>query len=232
MARLPRFFVPGVPFHVIHRGNNRQSIFVGPGDFLFFFRELDNASRKHGVLIHAYVLMTNHFHLLASAERRDSMPKMVQTLGRRYVPYFNRARGRTGTLWEGRYRATIVDSERYLFACMRYIELNPVRARLVRAPHQYDWSSFRANALGHDDSLVRCHQVYSSLGDTKSARLAAYREQFSSELPESEIRAIRDATHHGWALGDEHFRARIERETGRRTARALGGRPRRGEILV
>jgi REP element-mobilizing transposase RayT len=151
MARLPRFFVPDTPQHVIQRGNDRQPIFRTTADLAFFKDCLAFAARRHGVSIHAYVLMTNHVHLLATPEVATSLPRAMQSLGRVYVQYFNSMQGRSGTLWEGRYKAAIVDSDRYLLACMRYIELNPVRAGLVEHPERYPWSSHRANAFGVSD---------------------------------------------------------------------------------
>ena len=137
MARLPRFFVPDTPQHVIQRGNDRQPIFRTSADLAFFKDCLAFAMRRHGVAIHAYVFMTNHVHLLVTPEAATSLPRAMQSVGRVYVQYFNSTQDRSGTLWEGRYKATIVDSDRYLLACMRYIELNPVRAGMVEHPERY-----------------------------------------------------------------------------------------------
>jgi putative transposase len=154
MARLPRFFVPGLPLHIIQRGNNRDPIFGSPADFAFVHRYMTLAASMHGVAVHAYVLMTNHLHVLATPSLSTSVPRLMQSLGRVYVQYFNWRHRRTGTLWEGRYKATIIEDERCLLSCMRYIELNPVRARMAEEPGGYRWSSFRTNALGEVDRLI------------------------------------------------------------------------------
>ena len=152
MARLPRLIVPGFPHHVIQRGNNRQRIFETQADYAFFLELAQEHASQFGVAIHAYVLMPNHIHLLATPQTaQDALPKMMQAVGRRYVRHFNDSHGRTGTLWEGRYKSTLNDSERYLLTCSRYIELNPVRAGMVERPDAYQWSSFRCNADGLPD---------------------------------------------------------------------------------
>ncbi|MBN8477857.1 MAG: transposase [Burkholderiales bacterium] len=224
MARLPRFFVPGVPLHVIQRGNNRQSIFGGPPDRILFLRLLLAAALEHGVAIHAYALMPNHVHLLATPASPDAIPGAVQSVGRAYVQRFNLKNGRTGTLWEGRYRAAIVDDERYLLTCMRYIELNPVRAGLAGEPSAYRWSSYRANAAGRFDALVSPHPLYLSLGETATVRQAAYREIFAGAIPDDDLRLIRDSTQHAWAIGDASF-GKVVASNGRRPARSRRGRP-------
>jgi putative transposase len=226
MPRLPRFFVPDLPLHIVQRGNDRQPIFASRADVIFYRACLARAARDHGVAIHAYVLMTNHVHLLATPKMAASVPKLMQSLGRIYVQYFNSTRGRTGTLWEGRYKAAIVDDERYLLTCMRYIELNPVRAQMVTNPGRFPWSSFAANALGATDGLVEPHAIYLDLGPTQKTRQAAYRGLFDSSIPEDEMRSIRDATQNAWALGGAAFRSKIE-EQSRRADRLPMGRPRR-----
>lgn len=230
MARLPRFFVPDLPLHVIQRGNNRAAIFVDAGDFQFYRMCLGYAARRCGVAIHAYVFMTNHVHLILTPELETSTARMMQSIGRVYVQYFNERYGRTGTLWEGRYKAAIVDDERYLLTCMRYVELNPVRAGMVVDPRAYRWSSHRANALGENDDLVRAHPTYQLLGCAPKERQAGYRELFGPSVPDQEIEIIRDATQNGWALGDTKFRQRIS-ASGRRPARLPrgGARPERSE---
>lgn len=225
MARLPRFFVEGQPHHVIQRGNNRASVFAFEDDYAFFLNCLGEAATRHGASIHAYVLMTNHVHLLVTPTTRQSLPETMQSVGRLYVQRFNRARKRTGTLWEGRYRGTLVDSERYFLTCMRYIELNPVRAGLVARPEDYRWSSYQANALGSSNALVLPHQTYRELGDSKDARESAYRQLFRQKLSEADIDTIRQSTNAAWALGTERFRARVEAAGGRRAAPLPIGRP-------
>jgi putative transposase len=157
MARLPRFVLPGQPQHVIVRGNNRTEIFCAEADYRFYLEKLQSACDKHCCEVHAYVLMTNHVYLLITPHEGQSLSKALQMLGRYSVQYFNDCYQRTGTLWEGRYKATLIDTEAYLLTCMRYIELNPVRAGMVSHPSQYLWSSYRQNALGQPDDLVTPH---------------------------------------------------------------------------
>lgn len=229
MARLPRYVIPGQPQHIIQRGNNRQAIFAAEADYQFFRDALVEASQKHDLAIHAYVWMTNHIHLLATPGEENSISKVFQSVGRKYVQYFNYAYKRSGTLWEGRYRATVVDSEQYLLTLMRYIELNPVRAGMVPHPREYPWSSYRFNADGekglNSDWLVP-HREYLRLGRTSEDRLSAYRQLFRASIGKEELQAIRESTHKGWALGDGRFKAQIEALSGRR-AKSMGvGRPR------
>lgn len=223
MARLPRFFLPDTPQHVIQRGNNRVAMFGCPTDFAFYKGCLEYAARRHDVAIHAYALMTNHVHLLVTPGEATSLPRMMQAVGRVYVQHFNRTYSRTGTLWEGRYRATIVDSDNYLLGCMRYIELNPVRAGMTTSPGDYAWSSFHANSHGATDTLVTAHPVYRGLGRGRAERQAAYRAIFGMPLADETIAAIRDATQHAWALGTASFCDMIS--TGSRRAGRLAKRP-------
>ena len=164
MPRLGRYFLADRPLHVIQRGNNRTPIFFGDEDYERYGDWLGEAAAEHGCAIHAYVLMTNHVHLLVTPARALSLPRAMQSLGRRYVRYVNAAHGRTGTLWEGRYRAAPIDSDAYFLACCRYIELNPVRAGLTAHPREYPWSSWRAHAQGIADPLAADHPLYSGLG--------------------------------------------------------------------
>lgn len=217
MPRLPRYVLPGHPQHVIQRGNNRCPIFVADEDCLRFRDELADACSRHRCHIHAYVFMTNHVHFLMTPERADSIAKVLQSVGRRYVQYFNFTYRRTGTLWEGRYKATLIETERYLLTCYRYIELNPVRANMVSHPGQYHWSSYRANALGEPDPLATPHPEYLALGKQPVERQAAYRGLFQAHIDEQTLDAIRQATQKGWALGNDRFKAEIERLSQRRT---------------
>lgn len=225
MARLPRFFVPGVPLHIVQRGNNRQAIFHRSVDRRLFLGLLREGSRRCNVDIHAYVLMPNHVHLLGTPADARAAPRLMQWVGCSYVRWFNDRYRRTGTLWEGRYRASVVDHERYLLACMRYIELNAVRAGLVGAARDHRWSSFRCNALGASDDLIHPHSVYLDLGKTRERRALAYLGLFDSELSATDVALIRDATQNAWAVGDRAFCAKIAK-AGRRAARLPMGRPR------
>jgi putative transposase len=189
---------------------------------------LQVAAERHGCATHAYVLMTNHTHLLATPETESSLPKTMQSVGRRYVQYFNFTYSRTGTLWEGRYKATIIDSEAYLLTCMRYIELNPVRAGMVKNPSDYPWSSYGVNALGVHDKLCISHSLYERIGRNADERQAGYRKLFRKQVSEIELDAIREATNKAWALGNDGFREKIEALAGRRTTPRPRGRPKKG----
>lgn len=225
MARLGRYFLPDQPFHVIQRGNNRGAIFFCEDDYAQYRGWLVEAAEAYGCRIHAYVFMTNHVHLLVTPEREDSLPRTMQSLGRRYVRAINAAYRRSGTLWEGRYRAAPIDSEAYFLACCRYVELNPVRARMVRHPRDYSWSSFRAHADGEIDALASDHPVYRALGRGAEARRSAYRALFRGALESGFVNALRAATNGGWALGTAGFAKPIEEATRRRAAPRLPGRP-------
>ncbi len=230
MARLPRFILPGQPQHIIQRGNNRQPIFAADGDYQFFRDALAEAAAKHQLAIHAYVWMTNHIHLLATPGQPDSIGKVFQSAGRRYVQYFNQTYQRTGTLWEGRYRATVVDSDRYLLTLMRYIELNPVRAGMVALPEEYPWSSHARHARGEgglNSDWLTPHPLYSGLGSHPENRQRAYRDLFQRPIADTVLNEIRESTHKGWALGGERFEAQIEALTQRQAASKGRGRPRK-----
>lgn len=187
MARKPRYLLPRYPQHVIQRGNNRNVQFACERDYRFYLDKLGDACRQHGCRVHAYVLMTNHVHLLITPDSERSISKAIQSLGRHYVQYFNFFYGRTGTLWEGRYRATLVDSDGYLLTCYRYIEENPLRAGMVASPADYPWSSHRRNAMGAPDPLVYAHENYLALGSTENRRQQAYRGLFEAPLGEETL---------------------------------------------
>jgi putative transposase len=224
MSRLPRFVLPGQPQHVIQRGNNRQTIFADAEDYAIYLQWLGEACRRFDCDLHAYVLMTNHVHLLMTPHSEDAIAKVMQSLGRRYVGYFNARHGRSGTLWEGRYRATLVDSAAYLLACMRYIELNPVRAGMVSHPSRYFYSSYAGNTRAADDPLLRPHRLYHALGKTPAERRRAYRALVQRRLDEETLQEIRTATNKAWVLGGKRFTAKVERLTGRRaTPKPRGG---------
>jgi putative transposase len=216
MARLGRYFVPGQPLHAIQRGNNREAVFFAEEDYVRYREWLIAAAEANGLRVHAYVLMTNHVHLLVTPETAESLPRTMQFLGRRYVRYVNARRGRTGTLWEGRYRAAPIDSDAYFIACCRYVELNPVRARMTDHPRRYRWSSYRAHAEGADDALAAFHPVFRRLGRTVEARHEAYRALVKEALDPAFVEAIRAATNGGWALGAERFREEIAAAAKRR----------------
>ena len=194
-------------------------------DFEFMLDLLTEQSKKFQVAVHAYVLMTNHFHLLATPDTVDGLPLMMQSVGRSYVRYFNHRHGRTGTLWEGRYRSTIVQSERYLLACMAYIDLNPVRAGMVAQPADYPWSS-HAHSLGRrSDKLITPHALYWALGNTPFAREAAYAALVQAGIAGQDQKALTESVHAGWALGEPDFIAALQERTERRVSKGRAGRP-------
>jgi putative transposase len=220
MPRPSRVVLPGHVLHVLQRGNNRGTCFVDDDDCQRFLATLLHVSERAGCEIHAYVLMTNHTHLLITAKHARSPARMMQALGGRYVRYFNDRHGRTGTLWEGRYRSTLIDSEQYFLRCSRYIEANPVRAGLVNSPGDYLWSSFRSNAEGRPDPLVRPHPAYLALGQSVSTRREAYGALFGTPLAPPELDVIRRATNRGVVLGFDDRRAKLERRPGLRRSRS------------
>jgi putative transposase len=200
MARLPRIEAAGLPHHVIQRGNNRQAIFADSADYQRYLQLLQEIATAHAVGIHAYVLMTNHVHLLVTPEKDGGLSRFMQALGRRYVRWFNDRHGRSGTLWEGRFRSTVIAADRYLLACMRYIELNPVRAGLSAAPSEYRWSS-NAHHVGRVvDPLITDPALFWALGNTPFERQSAYQLLFETPLAASELDELRRATYRGWAL--------------------------------
>ncbi len=225
MARLPRLTLAGYPHHVIQRGNNRQVIFVDRQDFETMLALLAENAQKLAVAIHAYVLMDNHFHLLATPTTDEALPLMMQAVGRSYVRYFNQRHGRSGTLWEGRYRSTLIETERYLLACMVYIDLNPVRAGMVAQPGAWPWSSYPHYLGQRIDKLVTPHALYWALGNTPFAREAAYAELVQAGTDSGEQAALTDAVLSGWALGDANFVAKLQKKSPRRVTKAKPGRP-------
>jgi len=193
MPRPRRVISPSIPLHLIQRGNNRAPCFQVQNDYLIYLDMLRECAFDAGCALHAYVLMSNHVHLLLSPDTADSASTMMQRLGQRYVQYFNRRHVRTGTLWEGRFRSSPILDERYFLICQRYIELNPVRANMVDTPADYPWSSYRTNAFGQESPLITPHPVYASLGRTLEIRRAAYRHLFSEVLSEELLDAVRRA---------------------------------------
>jgi putative transposase len=193
MPRPPRHFVPGYPVHLVHRGNNRQDIFRMERDYHVFRHFLGNAIGEFQVDVNAYVLMTNHIHLLLTPIDADGISRVMHSASRRYAGHFNAAYGRTGTLWEGRFHASLIPNDRYLLACHRYIDMNPVRAGIVQRPEGYRWSSHRHYAFGELDSLVREHRAIERLGNRPESRRAAYRSLFDDSTFEPDIANIRDA---------------------------------------
>ena len=227
MPRRPRIHLDGVPLHIVQRGHNRQPCFFAIADYLAYLEWLGEAARKSGCQVHAYALMTNHVHLLVTPGDAQSVSCMMVALGRRYVPYVNAVYQRSGTLWEGRYKSSLVQTDVYLLACMRYIELNPVRAAMCPDPADYRWTSYRANALGEAQSWLTPHPLYASLGNDELSRLAAYRTLFDQVMPQEIVDDIRLALNQTQPLGNHRFLDAIEQATGQRREPKPRGRPRK-----
>lgn len=225
MPRRPRYELIGVPQHVIQRGVDRQPVFFSDDDCRIYLDWLGEYARKRDVALHAYCLMTNHVHLLLSAPSAGALAGLMQDMGRRYVQYVNRTYRRSGGLWQGRYKASYVQSERYLLACMRYVELNPVRAGMVPVPEEYRWSSYCANALGAEDKLLTPHDQYLAFGLTAEERRNAYRGLFATEMDEPAWNLIRTATQQGVMVGDSRFAEAIEKRLGQMVQPRPRGRP-------
>lgn len=226
MPRRARIMLSGIPVHVIQRGNNRQSCFYEANDRSFYLFHLGRLLAKAGCALHAYCLMTNHVHLLLTPSSLDSCGVLMKGIGQLHTQYMNRTYGRTGSLWEGRFRSCLVQAEDYLLACYRYIEMNPVRANLVSHPMEYPWSSYLANGEGQESALVMPHDEYARLGHAEEERRNRYKELVAEVLDSRLIDAIRAATNGNFALGDAPFRQRIAIALGRRASRGSPGRPR------
>lgn len=225
MARPPRLELPGAPHHVIQRGNNRAACFFGDADRRFYLKCLAKAAAERECEVHAYVLMTNHVHLLLTPSKPGAISTMMQDLGRRYVRVINTIHRRTGTLWEARFRSSLIDSENYFLTCQRYIELNPLRAGLVSDPASYPWSSHLHYALVRPNRLITEHPVYLSLGPSARARSAAYLDLHASALDDRVIARIRKAINTDSALGLEPFLNEAEAKLGRSVRLPVRGRP-------
>jgi len=217
----------GVPQHIIQRGNNCQVCFGGEEDMHAYLNWLKEFSKKYLVDVHAWVLMTNHVHLLCTPQEEGAMSRMMQSIGRMYVRYYNYTYQRSGTLWEGRFKSSLIQSERYLLELYRYIELNPVRAGMVEEPSEYSWSSYGCNALGVDMNLQTPHELYLGLGKRKEKRLENYRALFKVHVGAELLKEIREGVNKGLALGDERFTTQIEALTDERITARKAGRPKK-----
>lgn len=231
MARLPRISFAGLPHHVIQRGHNAQPVCLRPADYLLLLDLLQEYARKFEVAVHAYVLLPNHFHLLLTPLTVSGLPQMLQAVGRRYVRYFNDQQARTGTLWDGRYRCTVLQPELYVLPCMAYMDLNPVRAGLALAASDYAWSS-HGHYIGRTvDRLVTPHAQFWGLGNTPFAREAAYAELVQAGNTSAQQKALTDSTLKGWALGNADFVQQLQKDTPRRLSKGQAGRPPRTTTL-
>jgi putative transposase len=225
MPRQPRYFIPNMPQHVIQRGVNRQAVFFSAQDYALYLDTLRAAASRYDCSIHAFVLMTNHTHLLITPGSGRSIPLLMQAMGRGYVQTLNRQYNRTGTLWQGRYKASLVQDDAYLLTCYRYIELNPVRAGMVRHPGDYPHSSYRHNANGKSDSLLTAHPVYQSLAVTWERRLAVYRALFAIQIEPKLLELVRSTTNACQVLGNDDFKDQVETMLGRSIRPGKTGRP-------
>jgi putative transposase len=209
MARLQRLTLSGQPHHVIQRGNNREPVFFADEDYRFYLALLREHADLFQCQIHAYVLMTNHVHLLVTPNSESGLSRLMQFVGRRYVRYINKTYQRTGTLWEGRFKSSLIESEGYLLTCMRYIELNPVRAKMVRKPGKYAWSSYRVNVDGDYSGLVIPHKIYRALAVTPAQQRHAYGKLFEDAIPQDDLDLLRQSIKGGWAVGSNKFKNKI-----------------------
>jgi len=230
MPRRARMYIPGLPYHIVQRGNNRQCCFHDDEDREFYLHLWQQVSRRYGVRVHAYCLMSNHVHFLLTPLNRDAVSNTTRVVGSRYARHINLRHERTGTLWEGRHRASVVQSERYLMTCYRYIELNPVRAGMVRDAGDYAWSSHRANACGPWDWLEP-HPLFISLGQDEAAQRRAYTTLFAEQLGEAELSLLRESIFYSQPLGDDAFRQQLIRRYGVRLGQMGAGRP-RGSVVT
>jgi putative transposase len=226
MPRRPRIQLDGVPLHIVQRGHNREPCFFGEEDYQGYLHWLGEALTANQCALHAYVLMTNHVHLLITPKRAERVPHLIIALGRRYVQYINRTYRRTGTLWDSRYKSSLIHADSYLLTCMRYIELNPVRAAMVDDPAHYRWSSYRSNALGQADRRLTPHPLYLDQGTSDKSRQAAYRALFRSELEAPALEDIRLAINQNQPMGNARFLAKVAKVAGERREPRPRGRPR------
>ena len=230
MPRRKRMYLPDHAYHLVQRGNNREVCFVEPENYQFYLELWKQCANRYGVAVHAYCLMTNHVHFLVTPEESDSISRATSVIGSRYAYYFNKTYKRTGTVWEGRHKSSLVDSERYFLICNRYIELNPVAAKMVLKPEQYRWSSYSANAWGGKSSLVP-HPEYTKLGKDIESRCFAYRELFKHQLPDNDIHLIERASDYCHPVGDDRFCQQIEEKYGISLGQCARGRPKKGGLV-
>ena len=228
MTRRRRIFVPGYPLHVVQRGNDRRAIFLDDSDRIRYLDFLVEAAERHECAVHCYVLMGNHVHLLMTPAYADSLPRTMQSVGICYVRYFNTAYERTGGLWDSRYRACLINTDRYLENCYRYIELNPIRANLVADPADWPWSSHRLHAFGEPDRVVSVHDYYAELGATAQRRRSRYQQWFREPLTQDELQNIRKTTRQELVLGDDAFKQQLEAQLSRPVRPTRRGRKKIG----
>lgn len=232
MARLPRLVVPHQPHHIIQTGIDSQQVFRDDADYTAFLGWLREASRQFKVAVHAYVLLPNQVQLLASPTDATGLARMMQWVGRQYVPYFNARYQRAGTLWQGRYRATVIDSVQYFLLCSRYVESEPVRVGLAGEAGSYPWSSYAHHAGIKPDPVITDHARYWALGNTPFDREAAYKSLMEQGLSSEEARVVGEAARKGWPLGSDKFKAELQKQANRRVTPAKRGRPAKPRIVA
>ena len=220
-----QFYIPGVRVHMVQRGNSREPVFFENEDYHAYLGWLSESTECYGRAIHAYVLTTNHIHILATPETTQSISQMMQYIGRHYVPYINYTYGTSGSIWEGRYKSSLIHDEQYLLACMRYIELNPVRAGMIKLPSMYRWSSYQSNAQGKHDIVVTPHPLFNELGSNSSERMEAYKSIFKAHIDQAEHDKIHKAYQTGTPLGNDYFREKIEKKLKCKVGRDRRGMP-------
>jgi len=225
MPRRARIYLPEHPYHLVQRGNNRDACFFEPENYQYYLELLRDKVPLYGVVLHAYALMTNHIHLLLTPSVNDSISRLMRVVGSRYAYYMNKTYRRSGTVWEGRHKSSLIDADNYLLKCYRYIEMNPVVANMVKRPEEYKWSSYRVNAWGENSEQVTPHYLYNALGSTFKARNYSYRELFKTNLDDKDIHVIRNAAHYCQPTGNDYFKESIERQIGRKLGYAKRGRP-------
>jgi putative transposase len=225
MARAPRLDVPGLAQHLVHRGVDRRICFARHWDYARYLDELQSSASSHGCAVHAYVLMTNHVHLLVTPTAPAAISRMMQVLGRRYSGYFNSCHRRTGPLWSGRFKSCLVDNDGYLLRCQRYIDLNPVRAGMVSSPAEYPWSSYRHHALGDPSGLITPHPTYLAIAEDPARRRQAYAEMVAEGTPPDDLEQLRVHVRQGRAWGSRRFQLQIEELLHRSAAARPRGRP-------
>jgi putative transposase len=228
MPRRARMYIPGMPYHVVQRGNNREACFIEAENYQYYLELWRQLSKRYDADVHAFCLMTNHIHFLVTPKTKEAISNTMKVVGSRYAQYINLKYKRTGTLWEGRHRSSLIQTENYLLRCYRYIELNPVRAGMVRRPEEYRWSSFGANGWG-DVSWLTPHDEYLKLGKEDESRAKAYRSLFKEQLSEENLHLFRKAAHYCQPVGDDRFREQIEKKYGVVLGKMKRGRPKRRE---
>ncbi len=225
MPRRPRMYLPGIPAHIVQRGNNREPCFFSQDDYVYYLQCLKHALGRYHVKCHAYVLMTNHVHLLMTPSDESGISRVMSLIGKNYVMYINKTYRRSGTLWEGRHKSSLIDADNYLLRCYRYIEMNPVRAGMVTKPDDYQWSSYIYHAWGKQNELIEDHTLYHALGEAANKSQYAYRELFRFDLTDEDIHQISHAFHYNYLLGNDRFKESIEKTLQRQLGYDRRGRP-------